>query len=89
VVAWEAVRAMAGAPIEAKQYYLERDILDPPRELTNQVFPLLERSLQLIEDSIQNGSRESEIAGKSLLSLFEYLRKVIIQDGALLLKMVF
>ena len=84
VVAWEAVRVLAGAPLEPKRYYLARGRLEPPEELQTLIFPLLENSLEQMNSSIQEAGRDSEIAGKSFMKLLKHLRVVILQDAVFL-----
>ena len=84
VVAWECVRALAGFPVEPKNYYLSRALLNPPTELQKMIFPHAEASLEQIEKSISE-NRPTEIAGKSFISLIMHMRIVICQDAALLL----
>ncbi len=43
VIPWESVRVLAGFPPESKRVFLERALLDPPEELANQIFPLVDQ----------------------------------------------
>ena len=56
VVAWEAVRTLAGSEPGPKKYYLKRALLTPPESLQQLIFPKLEQS---ISDMLN----QEEIAG--------------------------
>jgi hypothetical protein len=87
VIPWECVRVLAGFPPESKQFFLERALLDPPEELANQIFPLVDQGRQEIKDALDSGRRRTEIAGHSFLDLLQYMRTVILQDAAILFQM--
>ncbi|RHY19241.1 hypothetical protein DYB25_010532 [Aphanomyces astaci] len=65
-----------------KRYYLPRDLIKPPDDVLNQVFPSLEESsLSMVR------AAQTEIAGTSFVSLLKYMRTVLLQDVAVLMTM--
>ena len=71
-----------------KGHYLPRSIFEPPDFLLKQVFPGLENSYLQLKDVLSDGTRLTEHAGTGFLQLMTLLRKVILQDAALLMEMV-
>ncbi|RHY06777.1 hypothetical protein DYB30_011413 [Aphanomyces astaci] len=64
------------------RYYLPRDLIKPPDDVLNQVFPSLEESsLSMVR------AAQTEIAGTSFVSLLKYMRTVLLQDVAVLMTM--
>jgi hypothetical protein len=84
VISWEYARVAAGFDVERKRVWYPRE-QDLPGcdELEALIFPQLEQSRQEIKDVNQ----ATEVAGINFLNLIEYMRKVIIQDVALLIDM--
>jgi hypothetical protein len=77
------LRALAGSTQGLKDYYIARAELIPPEELQKLIFPGLEQSILEWEQS-----SERDIAGKGALNFFSWLRVVILQDAAVLIRKV-
>lgn len=80
----ESLRALAGFRKEAGDYFVSRSLVEPPKELLDQVFPFLDKSQREHNES----GLEKDLAGSAFLRLMFHLRTVIIQDAAVLLQMV-
>ncbi|KAH9104386.1 hypothetical protein AeMF1_019516 [Aphanomyces euteiches] len=78
VVPWETVRTLAGA--EKGRYYVERAMVAVPKDLQCMVFPWIESA------RVAMNLKRRDIAGESFLRLMEYMRVVILQDAALLIR---
>jgi Centromere DNA-binding protein complex CBF3 subunit, domain 2 len=81
---------MAGFNPSGDNYYLGRDIIEPPQELLNLVFPWLirwdsrfrKRSQKLNWE--EGGLDETDEAGRKFIDLLLFLRRVLLQDLAVL-----
>ena len=80
-LAREAMRGLSGFPHRERLYYLPRSILIPPIELQKKIFPQADQILQKI---IEGEDYERNLAAKGFLELVIYLRRVLLQDAALL-----
>jgi hypothetical protein len=80
-LAREAMRALSGHPPKQRLFYLSRALIDPPQNLQQQLFPLADMWLQKI---IDGDGCERNLAARGFLELLIYLRKVLIQDAAIM-----
>ena len=87
-------KALAGFEADGTDYFLERDLLNPPEELCKQIFPNLEHAETQIKNSLsankddktQDKKNLTEWAGLGFVSLIRYMRTVILQDAAIILQ---
>ncbi len=75
---WGAIRSIAGFPTIAGSFFLPRAALEPPPELLLKVFPQVEDWEEELRDA------NICMATTGHLKLLRYLRKVLIQDAAVL-----
>lgn len=81
-LAREAMRAFSGHPAKQRLYYIPRSIENPPVFLEKKNFPEADEMLQ----RITNGAGcERNLAARGLIELLIYLRRVILQDVAVLI----
>ena len=84
------MRTMAGFNPSGDNYYLGRDTIEPPQELLNLIFPWLirwdsrfrKRSQKLNWE--EGGLDETDEAGRKFIDLLLFLRRVLLQDLAVL-----
>lgn len=68
-----------------EQYFLARDHLEPPGELLSQIFPWVEQECAALHQREVNfGHAGRDIALKGFLRLLLWLRRVLVQDAAVL-----
>ena len=75
------MRALAGFPSTGREYFLPRAALEPPSEITAQIFPECDSLLLKVKT---NDGCDVNMAAIGFLELLIFLRKVIIEDAALL-----
>ena len=79
-----AIRPLAGfAPDSNKSFNIPRDTLEPPQALLATVFPSVDRWVAL-HDDVNNTEVDKTVTGKATLRMFQYLRRVLIQDSVFL-----
>ena len=76
-----AATFMASKP---ETYFLPRDVLVPPNDLVAQIFPWVEQELAALNDRVRHNRYTEDYALRHFLRLLIFLRKIIIQDAALL-----
>jgi hypothetical protein len=81
-LAREAMRALSGHPPKQRLYYLARSIEVPPEGLEKQIFPEADVVLQRI---VNGDGCERNLAARGFVELLVYLRRVILQDAAVLM----
>ncbi|PPR01886.1 hypothetical protein CVT24_001355 [Panaeolus cyanescens] len=73
---------------QLNSYFVSRDVLDPPENLMAQIFPWIEQEEQALSLRMSPGQLGPDIGcdGTLLefLSLMKYLRRVLLQDAAVL-----
>ena len=82
------MRKMAGFPEEAGSFSLPRAEMEPPPELTRQIWPEVDEWLAKME-AFRPGSRHNQVqqmdlAGSGFLQLLRILRTVVLQDSIVL-----
>jgi hypothetical protein len=76
----EAMRAVAKFPISGGSFFLPRTTVAIPEELEKLVFPSVEAHL----DAFSRGEYEQDIAGVAFLNMLRVMRKILLQDCAVL-----
>jgi hypothetical protein len=86
IAAMGAVRILAGfsATSSREQYHIAREILDPPDELLQQVFPEVDEWLSKHLDIDNKANIEKSVTAIGTLRAIKYLRKVFLQDSVFL-----
>ncbi len=74
----EGVVKFAGFQTKS-EYHIPRDLIDPPPQLLTKIFPELE-SLEKKYWDIE----ERHISGKGFILIMKFIRKVVLQDVALM-----
>lgn len=80
-ISYDAIRPLAGFPVQKGSYFLKRDVLDPSQSLQQMLFPEVDGWLQKFE----NNEIQSDMAGVGFLRMMLYLRRVILQDAVVLM----
>lgn len=81
-ISYDAIRPLAGFPVQKGSYFLKRDALDPPEALLKKFFPEVDEWLRKFE----NNEVQSDMAGIGFLRMMQYLRRVIVQDSVVLME---
>lgn len=76
----EAMRALAGFNVKGGDFYIKRDIVPVPDDLLSEVFPWVDEGLSWQKNPLNNGT----VCAVGFLELCKYLRKVLIQDAAVM-----
>lgn len=76
------MRGLSGHPPKERLYYIPRSMEVPPMNLQTQIFPTAD---QLLENVIRGAGCERNLAARGFLELIIYLRRVILQDAAVLI----
>lgn len=76
-------RAAAGFEEKSsRKEIVERARVEPPKSMINATFPFIsELQISVDEMEMRRGLKEEKLAAKNLLSLFQYLGKVLLQDA--------
>jgi len=82
-LAREAMRGLSGHPAKERLYYIPRSIETPPIELQKRIFPQADG---LLEKVVAGDGYERNLAARGFLELLIYLRRVLLQDSAILMK---
>lgn len=61
---------------------LDRDLLDPPKELLLRTFPWISKCRTVISDNLLSGRFKTEVTGENFLELCSILMIVYYQDAA-------
>ena len=77
VLPYDVIRVLAGFDSEEVSYHLERDFIDPPKELEQLLFPWVEDSIIHVQSLIRE-----KFSGLGFLNLLLFLRRVFLQDAA-------
>lgn len=76
-------RALAGFSEKGGDIHYQRCLLEPPRELSQMVFPLIEENIAKVA-TYSHTKSTSDMAAAKFLLLLKHLRTVLLQDSAVL-----
>ncbi|CAN6611856.1 hypothetical protein TRVA0_005S00122 [Trichomonascus vanleenenianus] len=80
-----AIRAFAGFHPQYGFYHLRRDAVEPPDELKKLIFPGVDELLVKQKEKNKGPEHQRDLAAEQFLKLLIELRRVILQDAAILI----
>jgi hypothetical protein len=84
----EPMKILAGFLKDQPYPIVNRDLIIPPKELLDMVFPWVEAEKAHIDRNIQSGFYQTEIAAFDHIKVMQYLAKVLLQDAVCKMEMV-